>query len=75
MHAWTGCDYTSATFGKGKSTFIKVQKKLWKLQNVSDIMNDYWATENDVGEAAVVAFIEIYGGTVESNLTKLRYSP
>ena len=38
-------------------------------------MNDYWATENDVGEAAVVAFIEIYGGSVESNLTKLRYSP
>ena len=75
MHAWTGCDSTSATFGKGKPTFTKLQKKLWKLQNVSDIMNDYWATENDVGEAAVVAFIEIYGGSLESNLTKLGYSP
>ena len=50
---------------------------LWKRktkQNVSDIMNDYWVTENDVGEAAVAAFIEIYGGRMESNLTKVRYN-
>ena len=37
-------------------------------------MNNYWATENDVGEAALATFIEIYGGSVESNLTKLKYS-
>ena len=53
---------------------MKLLKKSWKLQNVSDIMNDYWVTENDVDEAAVVAFIEIYGGRMESNLTKVRYS-
>ena len=32
------------------------------------------SSEVAVGEAAVEAFIEIYGGSVESNLTKLRYS-
>ena len=53
---------------------MKLLKKSWKLHNVSDIMNNYWATENDVTEAAVPAFIEIYGGSMESNLTKLRYS-
>ena len=55
IHAWSGCDSTSTTFGKAKLTFMKLLKKSWKLQNVSDIMNDYWATENDVGEAAVAA--------------------
>ena len=55
IHAWSGCDSTSATFSKGKPTFLKLLKKSWKLQNVSDIMNEYWATENDVGEAAVAA--------------------
>ena len=74
IHAWSGCDSTSATFGKGKPTFTKLLKKSWKLQNVSDIMNKYWVTENDVSEAAIAAFIEIYGGSAESNLTKLRYS-
>ena len=69
-----GCGSTSATFGKGKPAFMKLLKKSWKLHNVSDIMNNYWATENDVTEAAVTAFVEIYGGSMESNLTKLRYS-
>ena len=74
IHAWSGCDSTSATFSKRKPTFMKLLKKSWKLQNVSDFMNNYWATENDVGEAALATFIEIYGGSVESNLTKLKYS-
>ena len=74
IHASSGCDSTSAIFGKGKPIFMKLLKKSWKLQNVSDIVNDYWVTENDVDEAAVVAFIEIYGGRMESNLTKVRYS-
>ena len=52
---------------------MKLLKKSWKLQNVSNIMNDYWALENDVGESAIAAFIELYGGNVESDLTKLRY--
>ena len=74
IHLWSGCDSTYATFGKEKPTFMKLLKKSWKPQNVSDIMNYYWATENDVCEAAVAALIEIYCGSVESNLTKLRYT-
>ena len=75
IHAWSGCNSTSATFGKGKPAFMKLLKKSWKLQNVSNIMNVYWALENDVGESAIAAFIELYGGNVESDLTKLRYRP
>ena len=72
IDAWSECDSTSATFGKGKLTFMELLLKMsWKLQNVSDIINDYWSMEN-VGEAAVAPFIEIYGGSAESNLTKLR---
>ena len=61
IHALSGCDSISTTFDKAKLTFMELLKKSSKLQNVSDIMNDYWATENDVGEAAVAVFIEIYG--------------
>ena len=72
IDAWSECDSTSAAFGKGKPTFMELLLKMsWKLQNVSDIINDYWSMEN-VGEAAVAPFIEIYGGSAESDLTKLR---
>ena len=34
-------------------------------------MSDYWATEKEVGHAAVKIFTELYGGTTESLLRKM----
>ena len=42
------------------------------MQTVSQNMTDYWATEEKLGETAVKIFLEIYGGTKDSSLRKLR---
>ena len=45
VHAWSGCDTVSATFGKGKAKFFNQLKKSDELKNISTIMNDTWATQ------------------------------
>ena len=71
IHAWSGCDSTSAILGKGKPSFLKLVKKSTVVQSASDTMSDYWATK-EVGHAAVKIFTELYGGTTESSLRKMR---
>ena len=73
IHAWSGCDSTSSIFGKGKPSFMRLVQKSKEIQFASEeIMSDYWATEKEVGEAAVKIFTEVYGGTKYSTLRKLR---
>ena len=71
VHAWSGCDTTSAIYGKGKPSFLKMVKKSEDLQSVSEKMSDYWATHEEISESAVSAFKIIYGGNSET-LTKMR---
>ncbi|KAG1670492.1 Sulfotransferase family cytosolic 2B member 1 [Nymphon striatum] len=52
IHAWSGCDSTSAIFGKGKSSFLNLVKKSKIIQLVSETICDYWATQSDVGDAS-----------------------
>ena len=54
IHAWSGYDSTSSILGKGKPSFMKMVQK-------SEIVTDYWATEKDVGEAAVKIIVKMYG--------------
>ncbi|KAG1665078.1 hypothetical protein GQR58_019552 [Nymphon striatum] len=74
IHAWSGCDSTSAIFGKGKSSFLNLVKKSKIIQLVSETICDYWATQSDVGDASMKAFVELYGGNSASSLKQLRYS-
>ncbi|KAG1652579.1 Mitochondrial proton/calcium exchanger protein [Nymphon striatum] len=53
IHAWSGCDSTSAIFGKGKSSFLNLVKKSKIIQLVSETICDYWATQSDVGDASM----------------------
>ncbi|KAG1668548.1 Protein FAN [Nymphon striatum] len=70
IHAWSGCDSTSAIFGKGKASFLNLVKKSKIIQLVSETICDYWATQSDVGDASMKAFVELYGG----NSKQLRFS-
>lgn len=56
IHAFSGCDTTSAPFGKGKLNFLSLVTKNKELQIVSQIMNDVWAEKDKVGRAAIKAF-------------------
>ena len=72
VHAWSGCDSTSAILGKGKPTFFNLVKKDPIIQSASETMSDFWAARNEVGEAAVNIFIKLYGGKENCSLQKLR---
>ena len=71
-HAFSGCDTTSAQFGKGKNSFLTLISKNKALQLVSDIMSDVWAEQNEIGEAAIKAFQIMYSGKDNESLCKLR---
>jgi len=39
LHAWTGCDTTSATFGHRKTALLKKLKQSVELQDLASVMN------------------------------------
>ena len=44
LHAWSGCDTTSATYGHGKTSLLKKIKNSEELQQISSSMCDPDAT-------------------------------
>ena len=72
IHAWSGCDTTSSIFGKGKVTFMKMVQKSERMQTASEILCDFWATQDEIREASKNIFVEMYGGTKDSLLRRLR---
>lgn len=67
VHAMSGCDTTSAPFGKWKASFLNLIKKS------EELMSDVWADQAEIGKASVRAFTLIYGGKNNDTLKKLRY--
>ena len=72
IHAFSGCDTTSAPFGRGKVRFLTAVKTNKMLQDVSDTMNDVWAGKEQIEEASIKAFQIIYSGNDRATLCKLR---
>ena len=72
IHAMTGCDTTSASFGKVKKSFLNLLLKSKYLQELSAIMSDIWVEKQEIGDASIKAFITMYGGNKEDTLTSLR---
>ena len=62
IHAWSGCDSVSAIFGKGKPSFFKLVSKSISMQAVSETISDHWATSEEVSDASLKAFKELYRG-------------
>ena len=71
LHAWTGCDITSSTFGHGKKSLINKPQSSKELQSLSDIICDPCATRDQVVEAGCDVVIKMYGGKNDSS-NKLR---
>ena len=74
VHAWSGCDTTSATFGQGKTTLLKKMKDSSELQQISYLMHSADASPEDIGKAGIQAFIIMYGGKQADTLNHLRYA-
>ena len=73
IHAWSGCDSVSAIFGKGKASFFKLVSKSISMQVVLETISDYWTTSEEVSDASMKAFKELYGGNSDVSLRKMRY--
>ena len=43
------------------------------MQTVSETISDYWATSEEVSDASLKAFKELYGGNSDVSLRKMRY--
>ena len=72
VHTMTGCGTTSAPYGKGKKSILNQIFRSKMLQSLSMSMQDIWAEQNEVGEAAVRCFVEICtSGKNDETLTSL----
>ena len=74
VHAWSGCDTTSATFGQGKASLLKKLKESEVLQDISLLMSDPHATAEQIGKAGIQVFIAMYSGKQRDSLNGLRYA-
>ena len=64
LHAWSGCDTTSATFGQGKIGLMKKLKQSNDVQAIAELMMDRIATVEQVGEVGVRLFVSVWWETV-----------
>lgn len=62
IHAWGGCDTTSAAFGQGKTAVMKlVEQNSNFIQKICSTFNDPFATKEQVSTAGVQLAIRTYG--------------
>ena len=74
IHVWSGCDTTSATFGKGKTTLLKNIKESEELQHISSLMSDPNVTAEQIGKDGIRLFVVIYDDKIGDSLNSLRYT-
>jgi len=73
IHAWSGCDTTSAAYGHGKTSLFKKLKESEEVRQISLKMSDVNATEQQIGRAGIRLFVIAFGGKEEDSLNKLRF--
>ena len=57
IHAWSGCDTVSATFGHGKSVLLKMVQKKDDARNLVDIFMCDSVSSAEVSEAGAKLFV------------------
>ena len=72
IHAWSGCDTTSVTFGQGKLVILKKLESSEELQSLSETFMSEGATPEDISSAGERIFVIMYNGKNEETLNSLR---
>lgn len=73
IHAWTGCDTTSAIFNIGKTSILKKIITSKELQSACQVMADISATQLSTHNAGRDIFKILYGCSLNISLNELRY--
>ena len=74
IHAFSGCDSTSAIFGKGKVGFAKLFRKCNDLKMIAKTVMNPASTPEQIGNVSAIAFKALYGSVKDKSLTKIRYN-
>ena len=72
VHDWSVCDIVSATFGKGKPSFLKLVNQSDELKDLFASISDVWTDKDYTGPFFAVVFRIMYSGRKQENLTTLR---
>lgn len=72
LHAFSGCDSTSAFFRQGKIKFIKTFEKNTSLQKTVAAYMDPNATPDQVAEAGAKFIVTVYTGASNKSLNETR---
>lgn len=72
LHAWSGCDTTSSTFGEGKSHVSKTFRKFPLVKTLADTITDEKSNQDEVGDASEKMFKLTYGCSIDQTLTSIR---
>lgn len=73
LHAWSGCDTTSATFGHGKTSLLKRIKDSKEIQQISSLINEHNVTVEQIDKAGTRLYVIMYSGRQDDSLNSLRY--
>ena len=74
IHAWGGCDTTSAMFGQGEIAILKKVQHSEEIRKISDVFNSYSATQTHIIEAGLKLLVMLYGGKSTDTLNSLRHT-
>ena len=73
VHAATGCDTTSAVYGKGKRLPFRKLQAQPALCTAVQVSNDPQASKNAVAAAGKAFLWVVYGGKIDDNLDVKRH--
>ena len=73
IHAWSGCDSTSAIYGHGKCAIIKIIQKFESVLSCCKTLADDAASYSHIASAGSQIFVKMYGRKPSYNLDYLRY--
>ena len=74
IHAFSGCDSTSGTFGHSKVAMWKKFTNHHEAAQLLNILSNVNATQDMVAEVGCKLMAVVYGGKLNTSLTSLRYS-
>lgn len=69
LHAFSGCDTTSALFNQGKVKFLTILKKHKNLQEVIQVFQDSNAEADTIADAGERFLLALYGANHEDNIS------
>lgn len=73
LHAFTGCDTTSAPYLQGKLKLISLLQKEKDVQGHADIFNNKRSLPQHIEAAGRAVFVALYGGASQNTLADVRF--